>query len=562
MKGKFFLSASLVIFIFFFFSTILIGQQEPGNKTEKTLQNQEKRIKREHLIEDVRQLAEIIESSHPDPYSAGGGRIQFHFRLQKVLRAIPENGMTKDEFVKLLRPFVAAVGDQHTEIYTDYSFNSAFPGGLPFVFGLVEKYPYIQIPFLEKDQKYYGSILFSVEGVTIPALIERFKQLEGCENDYFALRRFSRNNLLYEPYLAELIPEWTDKTKVTFELKRPSGQIEQLTRTLPIEIKPPLHYPESTIDLPKTDDSGFLCDFIDPLEKGEKIAYLRVDHMSGYREAKEMSVTEGTENYSEEELQSFPSATESFRTFVCEMKKKNTQTLVIDLRKNGGGNYMMAPILIYFLYGKDALTSIPKQMAESGGGHGERYSKLYFKTHPNMTLQRINEGRDIPLLLGDIDFTRIFADAKQIRDKANRLLENPDRLKIYKRTLTFYNEYKSEGYSGYYCPKNVVVLITPWTSSSGLDMALFLYFSGASFVGTPSAQAPNSWGELLEWELNNSGIKGEVSHSFDIVFGKDHERGRVLPVDYPLTYEKLKSFNFDRNSEFLYSMELLPELNN
>ncbi len=79
-------------------------------------------------------------------------------------------------------------------------------------------------------------------------------------------------------------------------------------------------------------------------------------------------------------------------------------------------------------------------------------------------------------------------------------------------------------------------------------------------MGTPSAQAPNSWGELLEWQLKHSGIKGEVSRSFDIAFGDDLERGRVLPVHYPLTYKKLKSFNFDTNSEFLYAMELLPKL--
>jgi hypothetical protein len=68
-------------------------------------------------------------------------------------------------------------------------------------------------------------------------------------------------------------------------------------------------------------------------------------------------------------------------------------------------------------------------------------------------------------------------------------------------------------------------------------------------------------GELLEWQLNHSGIKGEVSRSFDIAFGDDPERGRVLPIHHPLTYEKLKSFHFDINAEFLYAMELLKNSN-
>ena len=64
----------------------------------------------------------------------------------------------------------------------------------------------------------------------------------------------------------------------------------------------------------------------------------------------------------------------------------------------------------------------------------------------------------------------------------------------------------------------------PRTSSSGLDMALYLYLCGAKLVGTPSAQAPNSWGNLLEWQLTNSDIRGEVSSSFDIAFGNDPEK--------------------------------------
>jgi hypothetical protein len=102
--------------------------------------------------------------------------------------------------------------------------------------------------------------------------------------------------------------------------------------------------------------------------------------------------------------------------------------------------------------------------------------------------------------------------------------------------------------------------MTPRTSSSGLDMALFLYHTGAKLVGTPSAQSPNSRGNLLEWQLNNSKIKGEVSSSFDIAFGDDPEKGRVLPVHFPLTWEKLASYHFDHNACFLFAMEILKDL--
>ena len=510
------------------------------------------------LVADVRQLAEIIESSHPDPYSTGGGRIKFNFRLQKLLQVIPEEGMTKDEFVRLLRPFVATIGDQHTSIYTVYETDNAAPGGLPFVFRPIEKSLYVLVPFSPSDNEYIGSRLVSVEGVPLDSLVQRFSRVEGVENKYFALRELGQGNLLFRPYLQDLLPEWLDFTSITFELLRPSGTIEKITRRLPVPLAG-LSLPKSRIDLPSTDDSGFLCDFLDVPGYAHEIAYLRVDNMQGYREAKEMAVAVGAENLTNDELARIKSATESFRSFVIEMKRKSTQALVIDMRNNGGGNYMMAPILVYFLYGKDVLTAIPKQIARSGGGSGTRYSKLFFDSHPKVTLASINEGRDVPLVIGDIDFSRIFGDAGENAENST-FAENPERLKTYRQASTFYAEYETGTYSGYYRPRHVLVLMTPRTSSSGLDMALFLYCTGAKLVGTPSAQSPNSWGNLLEWQLTNSKIKGEVSSSFDIAFGDDPERGRVLPVHFPLTYEKLKSFDFDINAEFMYALELLQDL--
>lgn len=520
---------------------------------------QDRLLTHDQLIEDTRQLADVIEGTHPDPYSGGGGRIAFHRRLHEVLYAIPEDGMTKDEFVRLLRPFVAAVGDQHTEIYTTYDdVDMAAPGGVPFVFDVVEHSLYALVAFLPSDENLIGSVLVSIEGVSTTEIVERFRHLEGVENEYFALRQLARGNLLFEPYLAELVPEWVDKSKVTLELRRPDGDVQEITRELPIAL-PALHLPESQFDLPETDDSDFLWDFLKPSGHAEEIAYLRVDGMQGYREAYEMAAAVGRDTSSAEERALIPSATESFRSLTTEMKKRGTRTLIIDLRGNGGGNYMMAPILVYFLYGKDVLTSISRMAASSGGGHARRYSPLYFESHPNVTLESINESRAVPLVMGDIDFAPVFADVEVDRGGRAHQPVNPERLKSYRQARTFYEEYESGTYSGYYLPENVLVLVSPWTSSSGLDMTLYLYRAGATLVGTPSAQAPNSFGNLLEWRLDNSGIKGEVSSSFDISFGDDPILGRVLSVHRPLTYEYLASHGFDPNATFLFALESLSE---
>lgn len=527
--------------------------------TANALLAQDSLLEQHAVIEDIRQLADIIENTHPDPYSAGGGRIAFHRRLHQTLDAVPEDGMTVGAFIRLIRPFVAAVGDQHTEIYSDYPADDGGPGGLPFVFDVVEEDLYIIAAFQETDKEYAGAILVSVEGVTTDELIQRLSRLEGVENQYYALRQLGRHNLLFRAYLKELVPEWKDTTQIAFQLRLSTGEVKDLVRSVPVAISGSLsHLGTSHVDLPETDSSDFRFEFIDPLETGKEIGYLRVDFMEGYREAHEMNVSQGREDFTRDQLALFPSATEVFRAMVIDMKDKGTDALIIDLRKNGGGNFIMAPALVYFLYGKERLTSINQRKA-AGAGHGDRYSQLYFESNPNASLEKINQGRSVPLIMGDIDFSRIMNDVDQ-NDSSSVLKENPARLDLYERATTFYDEYVSESYSGYYCPEHVFVLVSPFTSSSGLDMTLYLYRAGATLIGTPSAQAPNSWGNLLKWRLANSGIEGEVSSSFDIAFPDDPQRGRVLPVHHSLTYEKLASYSFDPDAAFLFAMEILTEL--
>ena len=91
-------------------------------------------------------------------------------------------------------------------------------------------------------------------------------------------------------------------------------------------------------------------------------------------------------------------------------------------------------------------------------------------------------------------------------------------------------------------------------------MARHFYLAGATLVGTPSAQSSNCFGEIIWWELEHTRIEGGVSGSYYNQFPNDPELGRVLPVHYPLTYERLASYGFDPNAEFLYALELLPQL--
>jgi len=82
----------------------------------------------QELVHDARQLASILERSHPDPYISGGGKIAFQRRFQDLLEEIPADGMTAEQFHRLLLPFVAALRDGHTALLTPQTGTQPQPG--------------------------------------------------------------------------------------------------------------------------------------------------------------------------------------------------------------------------------------------------------------------------------------------------------------------------------------------------------------------------------------------------------------------------------------------------
>jgi hypothetical protein len=72
----------LIIIMLFSFTAVIYSQK----------------ISKDSLIQDIRQLSNILETSHPDPYIRGGGKIAYHERLHKLMISIPDSGMTKSKF--------------------------------------------------------------------------------------------------------------------------------------------------------------------------------------------------------------------------------------------------------------------------------------------------------------------------------------------------------------------------------------------------------------------------------------------------------------------------------
>ena len=522
------------------------------------------RISKDSLIQDIRQLSDILETSHPDPYIKGGGKIAFHERLHKLMISIPDSGMTTSRFQKLLLPFVASVGDGHTRIHVSYERNDKQPGGIPLLFKIIGHSLYVAGVTDPKNEYLIGSLLLSVENISFQDIYRSVISLRGVDNEYGGLTLLQgKEYLWYKEQLHDLIPEWRNNDRIIVKLKLPSGDEKEISLSTILQMNNPLITTKTDINLPSTEKCEFNYGF---LENNPKIAILKVDGMSGFRENFELVGLENEyqlngakyfyKRFNEKDppdnkteiIQGIPSATETLKSLVIEMKKSGTEVLIIDLRENGGGNSTLGQFLVYYLYGKDALI---KNLSDKSGYEIRKFSKLYFEENQNETLNKINEKSGVNLLTDDYWFETL--DEKEVKKDSLDIMNEMD--EFYKKIPTFYEEYKSNAYSKYYRPPKVIVLCSPQTYSSGFTMMKMLNEMGAQLIGTPSSQAGNNAGWILNYKLNNTGLNGWVACKYYTSFSDKILNG-VYMQDYILTYDKLSKYNFDPNAEIKYVLEL------
>jgi len=546
-RFSFFLKLSLLILSLSLFSLFLLAQ-EPAP-----------RLKKELLMEDVRQLADILEKSHPDPYLRGGGKIAFHRRLQETLLRIPEEGLTVKEFFIHLLPFVASVKDGHTFLLPPWPAQSG--SGLPFGLNIVEESIYVEKVYFPDHKNLIGARLEAINNIPVSRLLDRLKTLVGWDNEYQLLTYFCRF-LDDQSLLSILLPEWDSNLALPVNLCLPSGEKKSLFISLK-EKTPPTPFEASTkIILPSTEKIDFVYAFLD---SKRETCLLRIDGMFSYRENFEFframgvawAQAQAAKVYSriyqtkapedlDKLIAAIPAATEVFRNLVIEMKKAQTKKLIIDLRKNSGGNSLLVNILAYFLFPEEAM----KKAATSFSI--KKYSDLYFANYQNDSLENINQRRRINLTKEDYD----FAEDPYFKTKSMSIMERENELgKYLQMSPTFYAEYMSGQYKNYYRPPELMVISSPWTYSSGYTLMSLMYKMGAKIVGVASGQSGNCFGDTLMFQLKNSGLRGYVSYKLFLDFPEDPKLGYILRPHRELTYEDLIRHHFDPNTSVLLALE-------
>ncbi|NHJ04279.1 MAG: hypothetical protein EAX90_05615 [Candidatus Heimdallarchaeota archaeon] len=529
----------------------------------------DRKLSRDELIQDIRQLNEILETAHPDPYINSGGKIAYHRRLQELIRAIPIVGMTKEDFFYHIQPFIAKLEDAHTGFYQDELLhNEENPGGIPLYFSPVDDILYVSAVSQKEYLNLIGLKLVSVEGIQFEELIKRMKNLSGFDNLSNLLGKLGRFGILYfRDDLMKLIPEWKDENQIKVTLLSPDDSTKEYLFSTLKNVQYPLFQLESKILLPNSDRS-LVYHFID---ENKKIALLKIGDMVAYREAHELFLEIGLRDFIEaakkeyekingksapEELKEvipgLPSATKLFTSLFIEMKEAETDYLMVDLRNCRGGQDYIIHFLLYFLVGFEKAVGLTQQRSDV-----LKLSEfLNNSVEKGINLEEISYYKQVPITINDYYFGNDKSFIFQSKTEGSQL---ESFVNAFKKMPSFYKEFQTRKFESYYLPRKIIVLCSDVTHSSGFDLMINLNRIGAVNVGVPSGQSGNHFGNIRMFELSNSKIKGKVATRFFIAFPEKPMKHLTHYLDYQLTYEKLATLNFDENAAVLYALELMEK---
>ena len=545
------LKPSVIMALMLFIIAICPGRLINGQDSAPAPQDQ---LDRQSIRSDLNQLKNILEDSHPDPYSGGGGKIAFYRRFQDLWAAVAEEGWSRSTFHSRLQPLLASLGDSHTALLPLAQIQDA--AGLPFSFKIVENDLIIESVNHHSLQNCLGARLRRIAGLTVEELLERQARLRGCENPYTRMVFLIFSSFSRLSGLKTLIPEWADDQALTITLEHDNGRSEEISLSLPIASDKPASIP-SAITLPTAGAAEFSWGFLD---SDPKTAILVINGMETYREKFELAKSLGFQNIEAQAsavyqrfnpgktakewpklMAGIPSASECFSGLVQAMKKQGVRDLIVDLRKNTGGNSIMSDILIYMLYGETACLN------QSKGYSISKDSPLWRSQYTQAADRPVDPGS-----VYDFSLEKKYRAAEKARTELGDT--GWENMPGFWRIVTE-GKFKKPLLNDL----RVMIVSSPFTYSSGFNLLTALKAMGAETVGTPSAQAPNNFGDSLAFTLEKSRLNGYVSFKRILTYPDNEAIAKLLPVDHPLSLDRYRSSRNDPNAELLLAHELIQK---
>ena len=522
-------------------------------------------IPTDSIVADFNEFVRLLEETHPDPYTNYGGKPFFRLEAMDTRFGLIEDSVTSsDELARRITKFLAPLEDGHTNI--DMGFSSFFEEREPEMGAPIDFRPIsdgVVINSITSEYKdLLGSRLIAIEGIPLKEICTNLAEYRTAENEIGRINLFCFINGLSPNELRKAIPDMRQDS-ITFQLQTPEGK--QMNLTLPLIDK---YGSGSNIELSSVE-------LTKPFPSQGNLSYLFVDDKKNTmyfrssqiisRDALEIMINRGMDvgqylkrtymQFNEDDmpndvnkaLAKIPSFSDEFGKMLHVMKKSKSKNLIIDLRGNSGGFTPITLPTLYQLWGDKYLEEAPR----FGIKFIQLFSPLYMKKM-NITMEQLNaEMQDYGFILGDyIATSEGDYSPEEITD------EYRDRM-IEEMTSSVKDKLTAQHGKPVYTPEHVYVLINPTTYSAAFHYAFFLWKMGATVVGLPSKQAPNTYMEATPFELPRTKLKGNISNSLQLFMPNDDPRAHQFTPDLMPTYEDYKHYNFDMNTELLFLLDYI-----
>lgn len=509
------------------------------------------------LAADFRQFIRYLEETHPDPYSAFGGKVFFHKKAGETEREILARNYSVPEFRALLNRFVAPLGDGHTLVNIPRKENQETFLFFPFK-GKVIAEGIVLSAVPEEQKEYLGSKLLSIDGIPVEKLTQKAGETVPCENLYGMYAYLSRGMETLN-ILQKLLPAGET---ITLRLRTPQGE-EKSWKVKAAPRKKLDSLLKSTCPAweitHKTGNMEWRF-----LDKKQETAYFRLHSVMAY-EAYAFMQQNGWNKWKEQvmnyhknffpekmpadtlkALAAIPVLAEKFRQMLEAMKKAGTKHLIIDLRGNGGGFTPITLPTIYMLYGDRYLQT------DMGIAFYRLLSPLYLQKN-NSKLADFNRNRERPLQYGDY-----IEDAEPAKDLSSEEIRQKFLQQCIGGGDTYIRDLEGRPV---YTPARVFVVTDENTFSAAFHYAFYLWKMGATLVGIPSRQSPNTFMEVTPFRLPRTGTQGSISNSAQYFLPPTDHRARIFWPDWTLSYEDYKKYNFDSETEIRYLIDKIQQEN-
>jgi hypothetical protein len=327
-------------------------------------------MSRTQALEDIRYVISSLEETHPDPYTAFGGKLEFKRRFQELLDLVPEEGLAATDIYELLRPLFGELGDGHTYISSPPTAgHGREPRYLPVRFGIAT-----DAVFIESTAGAYGGLvgsrLIDIEGLSIERAAALATTVFPAENR-FGAKRWLIRYMASDRGVRRLFPDVLDSLSVKLETR--DGEL--LETHLPYSLDRDTYrdgaWTASRWDAIADRSGPFFWQFIGR----SNVAYMRVGAIVG-REAFEVLRSAGRKDLEEqlagfyrryldeplpesidEAIAAVPCFTRTVHDLLTAMSERQSEYLILDLRGNGGGwSSLLSPFLLltygdrYFSY--------------------------------------------------------------------------------------------------------------------------------------------------------------------------------------------------------------------